>query len=161
MHLKTENVDYLKKPSWKKKFAYFCNPLIKSTWKIMSNAFAYKTFWLFQCSRIQQWEMNTLVKLKKHYFYLFFLFFQLMAKNMLLVWNAQSRNAAQRLLDLAMLVCTFVARSNVKANQIDHEPDTTIVFTALLNHSNWTYFSLLCAYLNKISIYCKSYPFIY
>ena len=147
-------------------FAYFCNPLNKSTWKMMLNAFCWaafacKTFWLFQCSRIQQWEINTLVKLKKHYFYLFFLFFQLMAKNMLLVWNVQSRNAAQRLLDLAMLVCTFVARSNVKMNQIDHEPDTTIGFIALLNLSNWTYFSLLCAYLNKISTYCKSYPFIY
>ena len=57
---------------------------------------------------------NILVKLKKHYFYIFFIFFQLMARNMLLVWSAQSQNAVQRLLDQAMLVCTFVARSNVK-----------------------------------------------
>ena len=41
VHLKTDNVDYLKKPSWKK-IVYFCNPLIKSTWKMLSNV--CKTF---------------------------------------------------------------------------------------------------------------------
>ena len=43
VHLKMDNVDYLKKPSWNFIcFAYFCNPLIKSTWKMLSNA--CKTF---------------------------------------------------------------------------------------------------------------------
>ena len=46
-------------------------------------------------------------------FTIYFSFFQLMARNMLQVWNALSRNAVQRLLDQAMLVCTFAARLNV------------------------------------------------
>ena len=111
------------------------------------------TFWL-------NWRNIVLISQNIRSLY-FISNFQLGTKNTLLMWNAQTPNAVHWLLDQAMLACTFVARSNVKMNQIDHEPDTTIGFIALLNLSNWTYFSLLCAYLNKISTYCKSYPFIY
>ena len=64
-----------------------------------------------------------------------------------------------------MLVCTFAARLNVKTNQgrpesTDHEPGYKYWIITLLNHFNWTFFCLLCAYLNKISSHCKSYQFI-
>ena len=92
--------------------------------------------------------------------FILFLFFQLMASNMLLMWSAQIQNAVLQLLDQAMLACTFVARLNVKTNQMTMN---RIQILDLLHF--WIiliepFFSLLCVYLNKICTYCKSYQFI-
>ena len=91
---------------------------------------------------------------------LYFLFFQLTANNMLLMWSAQIQNAVPQLPDQAMLACTFAARQNVKTNQLTMD---RIQILDLLHF--WIicvepFVSLLCVYLNKISTYCKSYQFI-
>ena len=80
----------------------------------------------------KMWELITIRDIKfwlnwRNITFIYFSFFQLMARNMLLVWNAQSRNAVQRLLDQAMLVCTFAARLNVKMNQIDLDTWTQLL----------------------------------
>ena len=80
----------------------------------------------------KMWELITIRDTKfwlnwRNITFIYFSFFQLMARNMLLVWNAQSRNAVQRLLDQAMLVCTFAARLNVKMNQIDLDTWTQLL----------------------------------
>ena len=52
VHLKTDHVDYLKKPSYFV-FAYFCNPSSSSQHEKCCRMLV-RLFWLFQCSRIPQ-----------------------------------------------------------------------------------------------------------
>ena len=65
VHLKTDNVDYLKKPSW---FFFFFNFFAIHSSSIHEKRcqMFVKLFCLFQCSRNQQWEASTFIHSVKH-----------------------------------------------------------------------------------------------
>ena len=54
VHLKTDNVDYLKTPSWKKNFCIFLQSPNQVSWHEKCCRTLVRLFWLFQCSRIPQ-----------------------------------------------------------------------------------------------------------